>query len=108
MTSFTKFYALISLILFLSACANGPENFELQKNSTPVDDKYQWDLTDLYPDLDAWNQARLNAAKQVTELPKLQGSLGQSASLYSMPLTKYPLYIRMWYAYIFTQISELM
>ena len=79
MTSFTKFYALISLILFLSACANGPENFELQKNSTPVDDKYQWDLTDLYPDLDAWNQARLNAAKQVTELPKLQGSLGQSA-----------------------------
>ena len=78
MSTLKKHYALFALLFFLSACANGPETLELNKNPTKINDRYQWDLTDLYPDLNAWNLARTNALMQVADLTKLQGSLGQS------------------------------
>lgn len=74
-----KLYGIISLTFFLTACANGPENFDLKQNPTPNNDQYQWDLSDLYPDLAAWEDARIAVAQQVRELPTLQGTLGDSA-----------------------------
>ena len=47
--------------------------------SPPVDTKYIWDLSDLYPDLSAWDAARVDAAKKITQLAKLQGTLSQSS-----------------------------
>ena len=44
-----------------------------------IDEKYIWDLTDLYADLNSWDSARLEVAKKIQQLPKLQGSLGDSA-----------------------------
>ena len=79
MTSTIKFCAIISLIFILTACANGPEQFDSAQNLDADNEKYQWDLSDLYPDLEAWDQARLSLAKEIEELPKLQGTLGQSA-----------------------------
>ena len=79
MTSTIKFCAIISLIFMLTACANGPEQFDSAQNLDADNEKYQWDLSDLYPDLEAWDQARLSLAKEIEELPKLQGTLGQSA-----------------------------
>lgn len=79
MTSTIKFCAIISLIFILTACANGPEKFDSAQNLNADNEKYQWDLSDLYPDLEAWDQARLSLAKEIEELPKLQGTLGQSA-----------------------------
>lgn len=79
MTSTIKFCAIISLIFILTACANGPEQLDSAQNLDADNEKYQWDLSDLYPDLEAWDQARLSSAKEIEELPKLQGTLGQSA-----------------------------
>ena len=74
-----KLYVIISLSLFLNACANGPEKLDLKQDLTPDNSQYQWDLSDLYSDLAAWEDARLTVAEQVKELSKLQGTLGESA-----------------------------
>ncbi|MBT5387192.1 MAG: oligoendopeptidase F [Porticoccaceae bacterium] len=45
-----------------------------------VDEKYIWDLTDLYPDNQAWDRARLDAAKKAQVLAALKGTLGDSSA----------------------------
>ncbi len=47
--------------------------------ATRVDEKYTWDLTDLYPTPAAWEETRQGVLKDVEGLKSLQGSLGKSA-----------------------------
>ena len=48
-----------------------------------VDPKYTWDLTDLYPSIDAWNQAREEVLADFEKIEARRGTLGDSAdSLY--------------------------
>ncbi|MDA9007922.1 M3 family metallopeptidase, partial [Porticoccaceae bacterium] len=42
-------------------------------------EQYLWDLTDLYPDLSAWQTAKEKASQQIKQLSKLQGTLDDSA-----------------------------
>jgi oligoendopeptidase F len=75
-----KIYAIFLLTILLTACAGKSETIETENNIVaPIDDKYIWDLSDLYPDLAAWEAARVAAAEQITQLEKLQGTLGQSS-----------------------------
>ncbi len=48
-----------------------------------VDPQYTWDLTDLYPSVDAWNVARQEVLVEFEKIEARRGSLGDSAdSLY--------------------------
>lgn len=48
-----------------------------------VDPKYTWDLTELFPSIDAWNEAREEVLADFNKIEARRGSLGTSAdSLY--------------------------
>ncbi len=42
--------------------------------------RYEWDLTDIYADVSAWEAAMEEVAARIERLPDFQGSLGDSAS----------------------------
>ena len=51
--------------------------------ATPVDPQYTWDLTELYPSVAAWNQAREEVLAEFEAIEARRGTLGASAdSLY--------------------------
>lgn len=41
--------------------------------------RYEWDLTDLYPNVAAWEDAMSDVAERIAALPEYQGTLGDSA-----------------------------
>ena len=54
-----------------------------QDEEPAVDPKYTWDLTELYPTVDAWNQAREEVLAEFPAIEARRGTLGDSAeSLY--------------------------
>lgn len=64
--------------LFLAAGAVAKESEEV------VDPKYTWDLSEIYPSVEAWNQAREDVLQDFVELEERRGTLGKSAdSLYT-------------------------
>ena len=76
-----KHFFSLTLLLFLLACSNGPIADDIAPSSkSEINEKYLWDLTDLYPDLNSWILAKEKAANQIKELPKLRGTLGDSAA----------------------------
>ena len=80
MTLNTKNYAIFLLTIFLTACVGIGKSIEKETTiAAPIDDKYIWDLSDLYPDLSAWEAARNDAAQKITQLEKFQGTLGKSS-----------------------------
>ena len=58
-----KIYAIFLLTILLTACAGASETIETENNIVaPIDDKYIWDLSDLYPDLAALASVSREAA----------------------------------------------
>ncbi|MCG8435815.1 MAG: oligoendopeptidase F [Gammaproteobacteria bacterium] len=45
-----------------------------------ADPKYTWDLTDIYPDVEAWDEARREVLDSLGEIRELKGSLGNNAA----------------------------
>jgi oligoendopeptidase F len=64
------------MVLAIFACL--PLRAEQAAENT-VDPKYTWDLTDLYPDNEAWQEAREELNKMADELMSYNGRLGESA-----------------------------
>ncbi len=55
-----------------------------QDSADTVDPKYTWDLTEIYPSVEAWKQARDEAMQDFEKLGERRGTLGESAdSLYT-------------------------
>jgi oligoendopeptidase F len=80
MTLNTKNYAIFLLTIFLTACAGIGKSVEKETTiAAPINDRYIWDLSDLYPDLSAWEAARNDAAQQITQLEKFRGTLEKSS-----------------------------
>lgn len=53
-------------------------------NEKAVDEKYTWDLSEIYPSDAAWDKARKKTLEDITKLEKRKGNLGDSAnSLYT-------------------------
>ena len=77
-----KYYFPLTLILcFLFGCSDEPLEHEIASTpNTVTSEQYTWDLTDLYPDLSAWQVAKEKAAQQIKDLTKLQGTLGNSSA----------------------------
>jgi oligoendopeptidase F len=75
-----KYFALIFTTVFLFACGDKPSDQKIASaTETIISEEYIWDLTDLYPDLDAWILAKKQVINQINDLVKLQGTLGESA-----------------------------
>jgi len=73
-----KFYALAAILLVAFPVSNG-----LAQDDTAVDPKYTWDLTELYPTVEAWDQARMEVLAEFAGIEARRGTLGDSAeSLY--------------------------
>jgi oligoendopeptidase F len=66
------FTLLFSIILSLSLSAQVKERIE-------IEDKYKWDLTDLYASKEDWKKAKTEIEKKLPEIVKYQGKLGESA-----------------------------
>ncbi|MDB2481164.1 oligoendopeptidase F [Porticoccaceae bacterium] len=78
----TKLFSVVFACWFATSCADPQGSAEIENSPSDtaaiVDEKYTWDLTDLYADNQTWNTARLEAAKQVEVLAALKGTLGSS------------------------------
>jgi oligoendopeptidase F len=73
-----KFTALAAIFLVALPVSNG-----LAQDDTAVDPKYTWDLTELYPTVEAWNLAREEILAELPKIEERRGTLGDSAeSLY--------------------------
>lgn len=47
---------------------------------TAVDSNHTWDLSDMYPSIDAWNQAREEVTANFEKIEQRRGTLGKSAN----------------------------
>ncbi|MCP4411667.1 MAG: oligoendopeptidase F [Gammaproteobacteria bacterium] len=55
-----------------------------ETNDNVVDEKYIWDLSEIYPSDAAWDKARIKTLEEIAKLEKRKGNLGDSAnSLYT-------------------------
>ena len=55
-----------------------------QDEAPEVDPAYRWDLTEIYPTVEAWEQARDEVLQSFEEIEARRGTLGESAnSLYA-------------------------
>ena len=66
----------VSLALLVAAMT-GPA--AAQDDAADVDPRYVWDLTELWPDLDSWNRARLEVIERAPQIEARKGTLGASA-----------------------------
>ena len=56
----------------------------LAKDDQVADPQATWDLTELYPNVEAWNKAREEMTADFEEIDSRRGTLGESAeSLYA-------------------------
>lgn len=76
-----KLFSLLVLSWLLVACDQSSEKAidNPPPTAEPVDEKYIWDLTDLFADLEAWESARSESLRQIKQLETLKGTLGESA-----------------------------
>ncbi|HEY3162384.1 MAG TPA: oligoendopeptidase F [Vicinamibacterales bacterium] len=51
------------------------------RERSAIDDKYKWNLADIYPDLAAWRAAKEAATRELQGLRAYEGKLGSSAQL---------------------------
>ena len=74
-----KLFFLVWILSFTLSCeqsGNSP-SVDPAPDNIQVAEKYLWDLSDLFANLDAWEAARSEAAKQIEGLKSLQGTLGE-------------------------------
>jgi len=76
----TRFFRITFPFLFLLAPA---AMLHAQDEAPDVDPKYNWDLTEIYPSVEAWEQARDEVLASFEEIEARRGTLGEGAdSLY--------------------------
>lgn len=70
------FSAFIGFVLTVGVCATSIA--QAQPNSGAAEDaRHTWDLTELYPSIDAWQSAREKLLAESAELAKLQGVIAK-------------------------------
>ncbi len=70
------FKKTISLLLLLSlATSMSAQNLDRDK----VEDKYKWNLAEIYPTVDAWKAAKDALEERIADIAKYQGKLGEKA-----------------------------
>lgn len=79
----------IMMLCIVSMCivAVGVQAQEVKRADVP--EKYRWNLTDLYPSIDAWKAEKGNITPQVDGVAQYQGHLGESADALFTALSAY-------------------
>ncbi len=72
---FNQFINLTVILIFMIQMTSNSQNLERKD----VQEKYKWNLNDLYPDINAWTSAKKDVAGKIEEIVKYKGELGQSA-----------------------------
>jgi oligoendopeptidase F len=49
-----------------------------ERDRAKIEDKYKWDLTDIYPGVDAWRAAKDKATSQIPSIRQYAGKLGSN------------------------------
>lgn len=78
------------LFTFLSLAQN------LERNQ--VDDKYKWNLSEIYSSTNGWQQEVNNISKQIDKLPEYKGKLGNNAETFYSALRTYFDLLKSFYA----------
>src|SRR5947199_6818755 len=73
--------ALALLVLTLTVAAQ-------ERDRSRIEDKYKWNLADIYPSDAAWRAAKDKLAADVPQLRQFQGKLASSASMLADALDK--------------------
>ncbi|HSU88092.1 MAG TPA: oligoendopeptidase F, partial [Terriglobia bacterium] len=60
-----------------------------ERDRAKIPDKYKWNLTEIYPDDQAWRSAKEQLAKELPQMKMFQGKLGTSAATLANALDKY-------------------
>jgi oligoendopeptidase F len=68
----------LALLLVAASLAAAPA---LAEERATIAEKYKWNVADLYPSEDAWQQARQEIKGRIPGLAKFQGKLGESADV---------------------------
>lgn len=64
--------------LFATACALGP-SAALAEDRAAIDEKYKWNLAEIYSSEQAWEQERTGIGADIAKLAARKGTLGRSA-----------------------------
>jgi len=73
-------HAILTAVAMSTALLSGTS---IAEEDTAVDPQYTWDLTELYPSVEAWNTAREEVLAEFEKIEEHRGTLGDSAdSLY--------------------------
>ena len=67
-------------LLFLFFFATVSSGIAQERDRSKIEDKYKWDLTQIYPGDDAWKAAKEKMIKDIPTLQQYKGKLDQSAS----------------------------
>jgi oligoendopeptidase F len=74
--AFVTAVALVCLTFVAAAVPNAVEGQE--RDRAKIDDKYKWNLADLYASDDAWRAAKDKLAPEIAKLAAFKGTLGTS------------------------------
>jgi oligoendopeptidase F len=73
--------AALSLVLLAIALSLAAPAAAAERGA--IDDRYKWNVSEIYPSDDAWRAAKDELARRIPELARFQGKLGESpATLY--------------------------
>lgn len=83
LSSASKFTRRILSTIAIAALLAGPSFAQTETTSSSeaavqVDERYVWDLTSIYPSVEAWDGARIQLQADIESLKDLEGSLGES------------------------------
>ncbi|MFQ6005469.1 MAG: oligoendopeptidase F [Woeseia sp.] len=78
-----------------------------EESTETVDPKYTWDLAEIYPSIDAWNEAREEVMKDFDGIEERRGTLGDSAdSLYTALQTVSDAYRKAARVYVYASMQN--
>ena len=81
-----KLNLLLTVVLFFFVASSGiPQNLERSQ----VSEKYKWNLSEIYPSVDAWKTTVKDLSSQVDKLPEYKGKLGSGAGTLYQALNNY-------------------
>ena len=71
--------SILLVAAMLAVALTFPANAKEDEANEPVDPEYTWDLGDIYPTVEAWNQARDEVMADFDKIEARRGTLGKSA-----------------------------
>ncbi len=75
----STFVLVMTLLLVLVVGVQKGFVTDIEKNRDSVADKYKWDLTHLYADMDSWKKGVGDVSERMKKIGSYEGKLGNSA-----------------------------